>query len=93
MKINTELKKKALQPIKGSDIRYVIAPKSRSPESYDSNGMVKIIFWDEQTASRVFWAATAINNFITLGADASNAFAETPAPVAPLYIYVDKQFW
>ena len=25
----------------------------------------------EQTASRVFWAATAINNFITIGADAS----------------------
>ena len=46
----------------------------------------------EQTASRVFWAATAINNFITIGADASNAFAEAPAPVAPLYVYVDEQF-
>ena len=46
----------------------------------------------DQTASRVFWAATAINNFITIGADASNAFAEAPAPVAPLYVYVDEQF-
>ena len=45
-----------------------------------------------QTAARVFWAATAINNFITISADASNAFAEAPAPVAPLYVYVDKQF-
>ena len=40
----------------------------------------------EQTASRVFWAATLINNFITIGADTSNAFAEAPAPVAPLYV-------
>ena len=46
----------------------------------------------EQTASRIFWAATTINNFITIGADASNAFAEAPAPVAPLYVYVDEQF-
>ena len=46
----------------------------------------------DQTASRVFWAATEINNFVTIGADASNAFAEAPAPVAPLYVYVDEQF-
>ena len=46
----------------------------------------------DQTASRVIWAATAINNFVTIGADASNAFAEAPAPVAPLYVYVDGQF-
>ena len=26
----------------------------------------------DQTASRVFWAATAINNFVTIGADAQN---------------------
>ena len=31
----------------------------------------------EQTASRVFWAATAINNFVTIGADASNAFSSS----------------
>ena len=46
----------------------------------------------DQTAARVFRAATAINNFITIGADASNAFAEAPAPVAPLYVFVDEQF-
>ena len=46
----------------------------------------------DQTAARVFWAATAINNFITIGADASNAFAEAPAPVAPLYVFIDEQF-
>ena len=46
----------------------------------------------EQTTCWVFWAATAINDFDTIGADASNAFAEAPAPVAPLYIYVDEQF-
>ena len=46
----------------------------------------------DQTTSRVFWAATAINNFNTIGADASNAFAEAQAPVAPLNVYVDEQF-
>ena len=33
-----------------------------------------------------------INNFITIGADASNAFAEAPALIAPLYVFVDEQF-
>ena len=46
----------------------------------------------DQTASRLFWAASAINNFITIGADAANAFAEAPPPVAPLYVYVDAQY-
>ena len=36
----------------------------------------------EQMASRVFWAATTINNFVMIGVDASNVFAEAPAPVA-----------
>ena len=46
----------------------------------------------EQTGSRIFWSATALYNFITIGADASNAFAEAPAPVAPLYVSTDAQF-
>jgi deoxyuridine 5'-triphosphate nucleotidohydrolase len=46
----------------------------------------------EQTGSRIFWAATAINNFICIGADAANAFAEAPAPVAPLYVRIDDQY-
>ena len=46
----------------------------------------------EQTGSRIFWSATALYTFITIGADASNAFAEAPAPVAPLYVSLDTQF-
>ena len=46
----------------------------------------------DQTGSRIFWAATAINNYITIGADASNAFAEAPAPVAPLYVTIDQPY-
>ncbi len=46
----------------------------------------------EQTGSRIFWAATAINNFVTIGADVSNAFAEAPAPKAPLYVEIDQPY-
>ena len=46
----------------------------------------------EQTRSRIFWAATALNNFVSIGADAANAFAKAPAPVAPLYVHVDEPF-
>ena len=46
----------------------------------------------EQTGSRIFWASTALYNFVTIGADASNAFAEAPAPKAPLYVTIDKPF-
>ena len=35
--------------------------------------------------------SAAMHN-IVLGADASNAFAEAPAPVAPLYMKLDTQF-
>ena len=46
----------------------------------------------EQTGSRIFWALTALYNFVCLGADAANAFAEAPAPVAPLYVRIDEPF-
>ena len=46
----------------------------------------------EQTGSRIFWAATAINNFVTIGADVSNAFAEAPAPKAPLFVTIDQPY-
>ena len=46
----------------------------------------------EQTGSRCFWAAAAINNYVVLGADASNAFAEAPPPKAPLYVRVDENY-
>ena len=40
----------------------------------------------------MFYSLAALENMIILGADASNAFAEAPAPVAPLYMKIDKQF-
>ena len=46
----------------------------------------------DQTASRIFWALSAVNNHIVIGADASNAFAEAPAPIAPLYMTLETQF-
>jgi hypothetical protein len=46
----------------------------------------------EQTGARIFWAASAINNFITIGADASNAFAEAPPPKEPLFVTIDQQY-
>ena len=46
----------------------------------------------DQTGSRIFWAATAINNYITIGADVSNAFAEAPPPKAPLYVKIDEPY-
>jgi hypothetical protein len=46
----------------------------------------------EQTGSRIFWSASALYNFITIGADALNTFAEAPAPKAPLYITIDTPF-
>ena len=46
----------------------------------------------EQTGSRIFWATSALHNHIVIGADASNAFAEAPAPKAPLYVTIDKPY-
>jgi hypothetical protein len=46
----------------------------------------------DQTAARIFWAAAALKNMVVIGADASNAFAEAPPPVAPLYVTIDKLF-
>jgi dUTP pyrophosphatase len=46
----------------------------------------------EQTGSRIFWAISAMKNYITIGADASNAFAEAPAPKAPLFVSIDQPY-
>ena len=46
----------------------------------------------DQTGSRIFWAVTALTNMIVIGADVSNAFAEAPPPIAPLYVTIDKPF-
>ena len=46
----------------------------------------------DQTGARIFWATAVLHNLKVYGADVSNAFAEAPPPVAPLYITVDKQY-
>ena len=45
-----------------------------------------------QPACRLFWAITASEGLVSLGADAGNAFAEAPPPVEPFYMMVDAQF-
>ena len=50
----------------------------------------------EQAGARIFWATCAIKNKLVFGSDMSNAFAEAPAPKAPLYLKVDaayKNWW
>lgn len=50
----------------------------------------------EQAGARIFWATCALKNKVVYGADMSNAFAEAPAPKAPLYLKVDvayKNWW
>ena len=47
----------------------------------------------EQPAARMFWSLAALENKLVFGADAANAFAEAPPPVAPLYLKVDEQFF
>jgi len=46
----------------------------------------------DAASERLFWAIVASNNYIAIGADVSNAFAEAPAPKAPLYLYIDEAF-
>ena len=46
----------------------------------------------EQPAQRIYWAIVAVMGYIAIGADASNAFAEAPPPVAPLYVMVDRPY-
>jgi hypothetical protein len=46
----------------------------------------------EQTGSRIFWSVTALYNFVTIRADAPNAFAKAPAPKAPLFVSINQQY-
>ena len=46
----------------------------------------------DQVGARVFWATAALNNYIVIGSDASNAFAEAPPPKAPLYVRIDENY-
>ena len=46
----------------------------------------------EQPSARIFWGTAALKNLQVYGCDCSNAFAEAPAPKAPLYLRIDKQY-
>jgi Reverse transcriptase (RNA-dependent DNA polymerase) len=46
----------------------------------------------EQPIHHLAWAITAAINYICLGCDVSNAFAEAPGPNKLFYMYVDDQF-
>jgi hypothetical protein len=46
----------------------------------------------EQPAHRLMWALIAALNFIGLGIDVGNAFAEAPPPKEPFFMQVDAQF-
>ncbi len=46
----------------------------------------------DSASERLFWAIVAQNGLIAYGADVSNAFAEAPAPVAPLYMLIDEAY-
>ena len=46
----------------------------------------------DQYSSKVFWTATAVHNYISIGADITNAFAEAGPPKAPLYVYIDEVY-
>ena len=44
----------------------------------------------DQTCANIFWALNYAEGNIVVGAGASNAFAETPIPCAPLYMKLDS---
>ena len=46
----------------------------------------------EQPACRLFWSLAARHNYIVLGADAGNAFAEAPPPNQAFYMIIDEQY-
>ena len=46
----------------------------------------------EAASERLFWAITAQQGYIAIGADVSNAFAEAPPAKAPLYLYIDEAY-
>jgi hypothetical protein len=44
-----------------------------------------------QPGMRIFWAIVAIKNWVAIGADAVNAFAQSPPPLEPTYVRIDPQ--
>jgi hypothetical protein len=45
-----------------------------------------------QCGMRLFFAICAINNFVVLGADAINAYAQSPPPKTPSYVRLDAHY-
>lgn len=43
-------------------------------------------------SERLFWALSATHGLLAYGADVTNAFAEAPPPVHPLYMHIDDAF-
>ena len=46
----------------------------------------------KQPAAQLFYSLAVLQGVIIIGADASKALAEAPAPVAPLYMRINAQF-
>ena len=46
----------------------------------------------EQPGARLFYGTAALKNLEIYGCDCSNAFAEAPAPKAPLFLRIDQQY-
>ena len=46
----------------------------------------------DQSASKLFWAVTAINISVAIGTDVANTFAEVDAPKVPLFVTIDKRY-
>ena len=46
----------------------------------------------DHNASHIFFAATAIANYLIFGGDVTNAFGEAPGPAQIFYIWPDDQF-
>ncbi len=46
----------------------------------------------KHSGNRTFWVVSALKNMVVYGVDASNAFAEAPAPKAPLFVNLDQPF-
>jgi len=43
-------------------------------------------------SKHLFWALSATHDLLVYGADVTNAFAEAPPPIHPLYMQIDDAF-
>jgi Reverse transcriptase (RNA-dependent DNA polymerase) len=47
----------------------------------------------EQPCMRLFFGLCALNDMVIYGADATNAFANSPPPSVPTYVNIDDAYW